>query len=84
MINSAISDAQNARIYNLYFGKSPTRIAMTQQPAFNFGQHGYTHIHALYSLHGFTQYSCWALAEAPTISGATSRLTKLRINGGDT
>ncbi|HKB67352.1 MAG TPA: carboxypeptidase regulatory-like domain-containing protein [Pyrinomonadaceae bacterium] len=40
MADSAIGDAQNAtRIYNLYFGKLPyTRLAMTQQPAFNFGQ----------------------------------------------
>ncbi|HYU98616.1 MAG TPA: carboxypeptidase regulatory-like domain-containing protein [Pyrinomonadaceae bacterium] len=40
MADSAIGDAQNAtRIFNLYFGKLPyTRIAMTQQPAFNFGQ----------------------------------------------
>ena len=40
MADSAIADAQNAtRIYNAYFGKLPyTRIAMTQQPAPNFGQ----------------------------------------------
>ena len=40
MADSAIADAQNAtRIYNSYFGKLPySRIAMTQQPAFNFGQ----------------------------------------------
>lgn len=40
MADSAISDAQNAsRIYSAYFGKLPySRIAMTQQPAFNFGQ----------------------------------------------
>jgi Carboxypeptidase regulatory-like domain/Peptidase family M1 domain len=40
MADSAISDAQNAtRIYNFYFGKLPySRIAMTQQPAINFGQ----------------------------------------------
>jgi hypothetical protein len=40
MADSAIGDAQNAtRVYNAYFGKLPyTRIAMTQQPAFNFGQ----------------------------------------------
>lgn len=38
--NSALADAQNAtRIYNAYFGKLPyTRLAMTQQPAGNFGQ----------------------------------------------
>ena len=38
--DSALADAQNAvRIYNAYFGKLPyTRIAMTQQPAGNFGQ----------------------------------------------
>ncbi len=40
MADSAIADAQNAtRIYSAYFGKLPySRIAMTQQPAFNFGQ----------------------------------------------
>ncbi|HSE22884.1 MAG TPA: carboxypeptidase regulatory-like domain-containing protein [Pyrinomonadaceae bacterium] len=40
MANSALADAQNAtRIYNAFFGKLPyTRIAMTQQPAPNFGQ----------------------------------------------
>lgn len=40
MADAAIADAQNAtRIYNAYFGKLPyTRIAMTQQPATNFGQ----------------------------------------------
>jgi len=38
--NTAITDAENStRIYNNYFGKLPyTRIAMTQQPAGNFGQ----------------------------------------------
>lgn len=36
----ALADTQNAtRIYSAYFGKLPyTRIALTQQPAFNFGQ----------------------------------------------
>ena len=36
----ALADAQNStRIYNLFFGKLPyTRLAMTQQPAGNFGQ----------------------------------------------
>jgi hypothetical protein len=40
MADAAIADAQNAtRLYNAYFGKLPyTRIAMTQQPAANFGQ----------------------------------------------
>jgi hypothetical protein len=40
MADSALADAQNSvRIYNLWFGKLPyTRIAMTQQPAPNFGQ----------------------------------------------
>ncbi|HEU4595907.1 MAG TPA: carboxypeptidase regulatory-like domain-containing protein [Pyrinomonadaceae bacterium] len=40
MADSAIADAQNAtRLYNAYFGKLPyTRLAMTQQPAANFGQ----------------------------------------------
>ena len=40
MADPAIADAQNAsRIYNAYFGKLPyTRLAMTQQPAANFGQ----------------------------------------------
>ncbi len=40
MADSALADAQNAtRIYNAYFGKLPySRIAMTQQPAPNFGQ----------------------------------------------
>jgi hypothetical protein len=40
MADSAIADAKNStRIYNAYFGKMPfTRIAMTQQPAPNFGQ----------------------------------------------
>jgi hypothetical protein len=40
MADAAIADAQNAtRIYNAYFGKLPySRIAMTQQPATNFGQ----------------------------------------------
>jgi hypothetical protein len=40
MADSAIADAKNStRIYNAYFGKMPfTRIAMTQQPAANFGQ----------------------------------------------
>jgi hypothetical protein len=38
--DAALADAQNAvRIYNAYFGKLPYgRIAMTQQPAANFGQ----------------------------------------------
>lgn len=38
--DAALADAQNAvRIYNAYYGKLPyTRIAMTQQPAANFGQ----------------------------------------------
>lgn len=38
--DSAIADAQNAtRVFNAYFGKLPySRIAITQQPAFNFGQ----------------------------------------------
>ena len=40
MADPALADAQNAsRIYNMYFGKLPyTRLAMTQQPAANFGQ----------------------------------------------
>jgi hypothetical protein len=40
MADSALADAQNAtRIYNAFFGKLPyTRVAMTQQPAPNFGQ----------------------------------------------
>lgn len=40
MAESAIADTKNAtRIYNAYFGKLPfTRIAMSQQPADNFGQ----------------------------------------------
>jgi hypothetical protein len=40
MADSALADAQNStRIYNAYFGKLPyTRLAMTQQPAGNFGQ----------------------------------------------
>ncbi|HEY3026066.1 MAG TPA: carboxypeptidase regulatory-like domain-containing protein [Pyrinomonadaceae bacterium] len=40
MANSMLADTQNAtRLYSLYFGKLPfTRIALTQQPAPNFGQ----------------------------------------------
>ncbi|HKU72292.1 MAG TPA: carboxypeptidase regulatory-like domain-containing protein [Pyrinomonadaceae bacterium] len=40
MADAALADAQNAsRIYNMYFGKLPYgRLAMTQQPAANFGQ----------------------------------------------
>jgi hypothetical protein len=40
MADSALTDTQNAtRIYSAYFGKLPyTRIALTQQPAWNFGQ----------------------------------------------
>jgi hypothetical protein len=40
MADNALVDTQNAtRIYTMYFGKLPfTRIAMSQQPAFNFGQ----------------------------------------------
>jgi len=40
MADSAIADAQNStRIFNAFFGKLPyTRVAMTQQPAPNFGQ----------------------------------------------
>lgn len=40
MGNSMLADAQNAtRVYNVYFGKLPfTRLALTQQPAGNFGQ----------------------------------------------
>lgn len=40
MAKAALNDTQNAvRIYNAYFGKlAYTRIAMTQQPAGNFGQ----------------------------------------------
>jgi hypothetical protein len=40
MADPALADAQNAtRIYTAYFGKLPyTRLAMTQQPAANFGQ----------------------------------------------
>ncbi|HEX6284433.1 MAG TPA: carboxypeptidase regulatory-like domain-containing protein, partial [Pyrinomonadaceae bacterium] len=40
MADPAIADAQNSmRIFNAFFGKLPyTRIAMTQQPAPNFGQ----------------------------------------------
>lgn len=40
MADAALTDTQNAtRIYSAYFGKLPyTRIAITQQPAFNFGQ----------------------------------------------
>ncbi|HYY99160.1 MAG TPA: carboxypeptidase regulatory-like domain-containing protein, partial [Pyrinomonadaceae bacterium] len=40
MADTAITDAENAtRIYDAYFGKLPyTRVAMTQQPASNFGQ----------------------------------------------
>jgi hypothetical protein len=40
MADSAIADAENAtRLYDAYFGKLPyTRVAMTQQPASNFGQ----------------------------------------------
>jgi hypothetical protein len=40
MADSAIADTQNStRIYNAFFGKLPyTRVAMTQQPAANFGQ----------------------------------------------
>lgn len=40
MADVALTDTQNAtRIYTAYFGKLPyTRIALTQQPAWNFGQ----------------------------------------------
>ena len=40
LAEAAIADAQNStRIFNAYFGKIPyNRIAMTQQPAANFGQ----------------------------------------------
>lgn len=40
MASSMLADTQNAtRLYNFYFGKLPfTRIALTQQPAANFGQ----------------------------------------------
>ena len=40
MADAALADAQNAsRIYNMYYGKLPYgRLAMTQQPAANFGQ----------------------------------------------
>jgi len=40
MADAALNDTQNAtRIYSAYFGKLPyTRIAMTQQPAGDFGQ----------------------------------------------
>jgi hypothetical protein len=40
MANNALADAENAtRIYNAFYGKLPySRIAMTQQPAGNFGQ----------------------------------------------
>jgi hypothetical protein len=40
MADTALADAENAtRIYDAYFGKLPyTRLAMTQQPASNFGQ----------------------------------------------
>lgn len=40
LAEAAIADAQNStRIFNAYFGKVPyNRIAMTQQPAANFGQ----------------------------------------------
>jgi hypothetical protein len=40
MAGAAIADAQNStRIFNAFFGKLPyTRVAMTQQPAANFGQ----------------------------------------------
>jgi hypothetical protein len=40
MADSAIADAENStRIYDVYFGKLPyKRLAMTQQPAANFGQ----------------------------------------------
>ncbi len=40
MADAALNDTQNAtRIYSAYFGKLPyTRIAITQQPAWNFGQ----------------------------------------------
>jgi Carboxypeptidase regulatory-like domain/Peptidase family M1 domain len=40
MADAALADAQNAsRIYNMFYGKLPYgRLAMTQQPAANFGQ----------------------------------------------
>lgn len=40
LAESALNDTQNAtRIFTAYFGKLPySRIAVTQQPAFNFGQ----------------------------------------------
>ncbi len=40
MANAALAEAQNStRIFNAYFGKIPyNRLAMTQQPAANFGQ----------------------------------------------
>jgi len=40
MADFALNDTQNStRIYTAYFGKLPySRIALTQQPAFNFGQ----------------------------------------------
>jgi len=40
MADTALADAQNStRIYNMFFGKLPyTRLAMTQQPARDFGQ----------------------------------------------
>lgn len=40
MADAALNDTQNAtRIYSAYFGKLPyTRVAITQQPAINFGQ----------------------------------------------
>ncbi len=40
MANTALADAENStRIYTAFFGKLPyTRLAMTQQPAGNFGQ----------------------------------------------
>lgn len=51
MADQAIADAQNSvRIYNAYFGKLAfTRIAMTQQPAANFGQSWPTLVYMPYS-----------------------------------
>jgi len=53
MAGSMLADAQNAtRIYNIYFGKLPfNRLALTQQPAANFGQAWPTLVYMPHSAH---------------------------------
>ncbi len=91
MADSALADTQNAtRIFNAYFGKLPyTRLALTQQPAGNFGQAWPTLIYMPFTAFLDSTQRTWAsmgIARGGDrqLSGYTSRRTRSLTSGGAT